>query len=172
MKNPRLEQYKRLLAEEPGQLRKWYAEQVGVTPGTIGRWNKKLDKRSVEQCMIDTLRVTLQAEFDAKLKAALGEQEREREEAARKKQEAEARGSTKRRAYFKRILDTCAEVDIWPDSTVDVTWQGFRVRLIGGVKNTVPEVIAGVWRDSQKQKQQAEQTIRSYAEKQQYLGRV
>lgn len=166
MGSDKFERYRELLAEHPGEQNKWYAKELGVTPGTVGRWNRKLSDHSIEE----RLRAKLEAEFEEKLRAVLDEHESERQERERKKREAEEQADVSRRAYFQRILDECQKVDIYPSETVPVTWQGFTYTLIGGQTNTVPEVIAGVWKTSQGAQQEAEQIIRSYT-KGQYLGK-
>ena len=167
----KLEAYRQLRERHPDETLRFFAEYFNVNQGTVSRWNKALKKQSIKEEAIDELETRLRKEYEAKLQGILDEKEQEREEAERKKQEDEELASTNRRQYFKNILDRCATEDIYPSETTDVTWQGFRFTLIGGVKNTVPEVIAGVWRDSQKQKQQATQTIERY-KLGQFLGKM
>lgn len=171
MGSEKFEQYRGLLAERPGELNKWYAKEVGVTPGTIGRWNKKLDRRTLEERIADEVRARLEAEFDAKLKAVLDEHEREQEERERKKVETEERADANRRAYFKRILDESDTIIVTPAHDQDVTWQGFHYLLKGGQDNEVPSPIASLWRQGQETRRQVAQVINHYA-KQQYLGKL
>lgn len=172
MRSEKFERYQELVAERPGELNKWYAKEVGVTPGTISRWNKKLDKRSIEERIADEVRAKLEAEFEAKLRAVLDEHESERQEREHKKHKAEERAHVSRRAYFKRILDESETEIVSPAHDEDVTWQGFHYFLKGGQDNEVPSVIAGTWRQGQEARAQADALCRGYAEHHQYLGKI
>lgn len=169
--NERLETYRKLKEANPDEKLAFFAAHFGVNIGTVSRWNKKLKKLSIQEEAIDELRAQIEKEMEAKYQGRFEDQEREREEAAAKKAEAERRKRENKREYFKHILQTCQKVDVYPNSTVDVTWQGHRFTLIGGQKNTVPEVIAGVWQESQKAQAQANLTIARFATGQ-YLGKV
>ena len=167
----RLEAFQKLKAEHPDEPLAFFAAHFGVNTGTVSRWGKALKKQTIKEEALDELETRLRKEYEAKLQAVLDEKETERAERERKKREAERLASESRHEYFKRILEECPRVDVYPSSTVDVTWQGFRFTITGGVKNTVPEVIAQVYADSQRQGQQASNTVARY-QAGQYLGRV
>lgn len=166
-----LERYRQLKEQHPDEPLRFFAEHFGVHIGTVSRWNKALKKLSIQEEAIEEIETRLRKEYEAKLQAILEDKEQEREVAARKKAEAEKRKSENRRQYLTRVLRECAQVDIYPSKTVSVTWQGHRYVLIAGEKNTVPDIIAGIWRDSQGAQREASQTIARY-EAGQYLGRV
>ncbi len=163
----KLETYRILKEANPDEPLRFFAEEFKVNIGTVSRWNKALKKQSIQEEAIDELRAKIEKEMEAKYKGIAEDKERVKAEKA----ETDRRASENKREHFKRIFKECQKVDIYPATTVDVTWQGFRVTLIGGVKNTVPEVIAGVWRESQKAEQQSAQTIARFG-KGQYLGKV
>jgi len=163
----KLERYRQYKEEHPGETQAFYAKHFSIDGSTISRWNDKLQELSIE----DRIRAKLEKEFEARVQAVVDKHEAERAEAAAKKEEAERRKSENRHQHHARTFKECARVDIYPSKTEDVTWNGHRVTLIGGQKNTVPEVIAGVWRDSQNAKQQSANTIARYTAGQ-YLGRM
>ena len=167
----RLEAYAKLKAEHPAEPLAFFAEHYGVNQGTVSRWNKALKKLSLKEEAIDELETRLRKEYDAKLQTLLDEKAEERAEREHKRLLAEERANTNRHAYFKRILDECAREIIITNSNEDITWQGFQFHIQGGVPTEVPEVIAGVLRDSQKQGQQAANTIARYKAGQ-YLGHM
>ncbi len=167
----RLQQYAALREQHPAEPLAFFAKHFSVDVGTVSRWNKALKKQSIKEEAIGELETRLRKEYETKLQTILEDKEQEREEAARKKVEAEQRKSENRRQHFRRILKECQEVDIYPSKTEDVTWQGFRYTLIGGQKNTVPDVIAGVWRESQKAQQRVARLI-SHLSRGQHLGKV
>jgi len=163
----RLQEYAKLKAEHPDEPLRFFAEKFNVNIGTVSRWGKALKKLDIKGEALDELRTQIEKEMEAKYKGIAEDKEQAR--AAR--EAAQQRASENRRQHFQRIFNECAKVDIYPSETTDVTWQGHRMTLIGGVKNTVPEVIAGVYLDSQNQKQQASRTI-EYYKAGQHLGRV
>lgn len=163
----KLEAYRKLKEANPKEKLAFFAAHFGVNIGTVSRWNKKLDGLSIEE----RIRAELEKEFEARVQAVVDKHEAEREKAAAKRAEAEKRKSENRHARFRRIFNECAKVDIHPAKTEDITWQGIRVTIIGGQINRVPGVIAGVWRESQKAKQQSANTITRY-QAGQYLGKM
>jgi len=167
----KLEAYAKLKAEHPAEPLRFFADHFGVNQGTVSRWNKALKKLSLKEEAIDELETRLRKEYDAKLQTLLDEKAEEQAEREHKRLLAEERVSENKRQYFQRIFNECQKVDIYPSETIDVTWQGIRVTLFGGQKNTVPEVIAGVYLDSQKQGQQAANTIARY-QAGQHLGKL
>ena len=167
----KLEAYHKLREQHPDEPLRFFADRFGVNVGTVSRWSKALKKLDIKGEALDELRAKIEKEMEAKYKGIYEDQEQARAAAAAKKEEAERLVSENRRQHHQRVFNECARVDIWPSETVDVTWNGHRMTLVGGVKNTVPEVIAGVWLDSQKQKQQAAQTIDRY-KMGQFLGKM
>ncbi len=167
----RLEAYRVLKEANPDEPLRFFADEFNVNIGTVSRWNKKLKKLDIKEEAIGELRAQIEKEMEAKYQSRFEDQEREREAAVAKKAEAERRKRENKREYFKRILRECPKVDIHPNSTVDVTWQGHRFTLIGGQNNTVPDVIAGVWKESQKAQAEANLTMARLATGQ-YLGKV
>jgi len=163
----KLERYRQYKEEHPGETQAFYAEHFDVDGSTISRWNDKLQELSIE----DRIRAQLEKEFEARVQAVAGDLEVEREAAAAKKAEKERRKAENKREHFKRILRECPKVDIYPNATVDVTWQGFRHTLIGGVKNVIPEVVAGVYYESQRAQAEANRLIAQFV-RGQHLGKV
>ena len=163
----KLEAYRQFKEQHQGEPLAFFAAHFGADVSTISRWNRKLKKLDIKGEALDELRTQIEKEMEAKY-AGIAE---DKEQARAAKEAAQQRASENRRQHFQRIFNECAKVDIYPSETTDVTWQGHRMTLIGGVKNTVPEVIAGVYLDSQNQKQQASRTI-EYYKAGQHLGRV
>ncbi len=163
----KLEAYRQLKEANPDEKLAFFADHFGVNIGTVSRWNKKLRGLSIEE----RIRAELEKEFEARVRAVVGELEEDREKAAAKKAEAERWKQESRHQLHARTLKECPKVDVYPSSTIDVTWQGHRYTLTGGVKNTVPEVIAGVYYESQKAGQQSAHTIARY-QAGQYLGKM
>lgn len=163
----KLAAYRELKEQHPKEKLAFFAAHFGVDASTVSRWNIKLKEQTVEE----RIRAKLEKEFEARVQAVVDEHEAERQKAASRKAEAERRKTENRHAHHARTLRECAKVEVWPSKTVDVTWNGHRYTLTGGVKNVVPEVIAGVYLESQKAKQQSANTIARYTSGQ-YLGRM
>ena len=163
----KLEVYRKLKEANSDEKLAFFATHFGVNIGTVSRWNKKLRGLSIEE----RIRAELEKEFEARVQAVVDKHEAEREKVAAKKAAAEKRASENRHAHHARTFRECAKVDIYPSKTEDVTWNGHRVTVYAGKKNTVPDVIAGTWRESQMAGQQAAQTIARY-QAGQYLGKM
>ncbi len=163
----KLKAYRDLKAEHPKKPLAFFAKHFEVSSGTVSRWNRRLEELTIE----DRIRAELEKEFEARVQAIADKHEAEREKAAAKKAEAERRKTENRHAHHARTLRECAKVEVWPSRTVDVTWQGHRFTLTGGVKNVVPEVIAGVYYESLRAGRESAQTIARY-QAGQYLGKL
>ena len=163
----RLEEYAKLKAEHPDEPLRFFADHFGVNVGTVSRWGKALKKLDIKGEALDELRTQIEKEMEAKY-AGIAE---DKEQARAAKEAAQQRASENRRQHFQRILNTCARETIVTSQDEDITWQGHQFHIKGGVPTEVPEVVAGVLRDAQKQRGQASRTI-EYYKAGQHLGRV
>lgn len=152
MGSPKFERYKKLLTEEPGQVRKWYAEQVGVKPGTISRWNKKLDERSLEDRIIAKVEARLRAEI-------MGEFEAE-QEAQRKRAEAQQQArEVKSEARYRRQLAECGRVEVTTTQDRIIGWNGFFYSIHAGKPTEIPAIIAQQLEQIQKDERERDRVI-------------
>lgn len=156
MKSPRFEEYKKLLAEKPGQLNKWYAEQVGVSPGTISRWNKKLDERSLEDRITARVEARLRAEIMGEVEA---EQEKKRKEAEALQQSREASSE----ARYRRQLAECGRVMVTTTQDRMIGWNGFFYSVHAGKPTEVPMIIAQQLEQIRKGERERDSTIGYFA---------
>jgi len=163
----KLEAYRQFKEQHQGEPLAFFAAHFGADVSTISRWNRKLKKLDIKGEALDELRTQIEKEMEAKY-AGIAE---DKEQARAAREAAQQRASEGRRQHFQRILNTCARETIVTSQDEDITWQGHQFHIKGGVPTEVPEVVAGVLRDAQKQRGQASRTI-EYYKAGQHLGRV
>ena len=157
----KFQQYLELREKHPNKPKKWFAQQLGVHPSTVTRWDKKLEGRSlIERSLIERikqeLRAELEAEYEAKYQARL--------EAERKRREAEIEKEiTDREAYFRKLLKESGTVIVTSDRDEDIGWQGFHFHIPANTPTEVPGIIAGMLEEIKKARQERDRVIQYYS---------